>query len=68
VKDSAGQQLAYVYFEDEPRRRSLLMGVERTSVGHVALIAAIDAFADHQVSTLSCSHKETASFFDLKDS
>jgi hypothetical protein len=32
VKDSAGQKLAYVYFEDEPRFNTMAMSRTRLSV------------------------------------
>jgi hypothetical protein len=50
-----------------PQKLRQLRHVGRDALAAKLLIAAIDAFADHQVSTLPCSHKETASFFDLKD-
>ena len=32
VKDSAGQKLAYIYFEDEPRFNTMVMSRTRLSV------------------------------------
>jgi hypothetical protein len=37
VKDSGGQKLAYVYYEDEPRRRSVLKLLTRDEGRRIAV-------------------------------
>jgi hypothetical protein len=37
VKDSTGQKLAYVYFEDEPGRRSVAKLLSKDEAGRIAV-------------------------------